>query len=539
MIILVLLLVPVDGWCVTTTSRRIVTLWPETSTLTLPTTTRQHFHLLAGKSFTNEESKAKASTHKGESLREKSWEAMYQRLVKFRNDHGHTNVPMSFNDRDDQPHLGKWVSTQRYRKKRNDPPYSKIRAEKLDSIGFKWILNERDGLGETWESTYQRLLKYQKEYGHTIVPVSFNDGDEKPHLGRWVATQRSLKKRQDPPYSKIRADKLDSIGFVWTLTAEDRSQLFTKIRETKFEETWESMYQRLVKYQNEHGHTNVPVSFNDRDDQPHLGKWVATQRSRKKRNDPPYSKIRAEKLDSIGFKWILRKQDGLDETWESTYQRLLKYQKEYGHTNVPVSFNDGENEKPHLGKWVATQRYRKKRNDPPYSKIRAEKLDSIGFKWILNERDGLGETWESTYQRLLKYQTEYGHTNVPVSFNYGDEKPHLGRWVARQRSRKKRKDQPYSKIRAEKLDSIGFKWIIMEQDSFEKTWESTYQRLLKYQKEYGHTNVPISFNDRDEKPHLGKWVAMQRYRKNRNDPPYSKIRAEKLDSIGFNWILNE
>ena len=41
------------------------------------------------------------------------------------------------------------------------------------------------------------------------------------------------------------------------------------------------------------------------------------------------------------------------EQWYATFERLKAYKEEYGHANVPDSYNDGG--KPHLGKWVSNK----------------------------------------------------------------------------------------------------------------------------------------------------------------------------------------
>ena len=68
------------------------------------------------------------------SLRPKTvvtWEVMYGRLVKFRQKHGHTRVPVKWAG---DPKLGKWASRMRSGKEKLAPE----RASLLEAIGFQW-----------------------------------------------------------------------------------------------------------------------------------------------------------------------------------------------------------------------------------------------------------------------------------------------------------------------------------------------------------------------------------------------------------------
>ena len=120
------------------------------------------------------------------------------------------------------------------------------------------------------------------------------------------------------------------------------------------EQNWDAALDRLRQYKDRCGDANVPYSFND-GNTPHLGHWVATQR--KQASKGTLSQHRTEKLEAIGFIF-----NGIAiQRWKSAYQRLAKYREEFGNINVRKSYNDGK--RPHLGKWLQTQRreYRKGR----------------------------------------------------------------------------------------------------------------------------------------------------------------------------------
>ena len=93
------------------------------------------------------------------------------------------------------------------------------------------------------------------------------------------------------------------------------------------------------------------------------------------------------------------------------------------------------------------------------------------------------KNWHDNFERLKHH---YMH-------NDGSKKmdPVLNRWVSRQRRNKK--DGIMLDERAAKLESIGFKWVIMEQkpkDYSKKDlhWIHQYNALVQFQKQTGHTN---------------------------------------------------
>jgi Helicase associated domain len=69
-----------------------------------------------------------------------------------------------------------------------------------------------DKLEDRWNYCYLKVLAFKKKYGHCRVPTKF---PEDTTLGNWVNKQRNLAASNKlPPH---RRQKLDSIGFVWTI----------------------------------------------------------------------------------------------------------------------------------------------------------------------------------------------------------------------------------------------------------------------------------------------------------------------------------
>ena len=126
---------------------------------------------------------------------------------------------------------------------------------------------------------------------------------------------------------EYRVNLLNSVGFVW--------KMYEKI-------PWDEMFQRLVRYKEEHHTTLVPQMYKK---DPRLGNWVHLQRTYYKNKELSVERI--NRLDSIGFVW-----DPIDKQWMEMYDRLVAYKNQHRSTRVSQSYMDD----PQLGKWVSCQR---------------------------------------------------------------------------------------------------------------------------------------------------------------------------------------
>lgn len=122
----------------------------------------------------------------------------------------------------------------------------------------------------------------------------------------------------------------------------------------------------------------------------------------------------------------------------------------------------------------------------------------------------------------------------------------LGRWTAKVRSWKKKKDPKLTKSRLHRLNAVGFVWdakkdpafwSIQQQTTQEETkWETNFNMLLDFKKEHGHVLVPKEY---DENRALARWVSLQRKEKKLRDQGeishLTDERVERLHSLGFAW----
>lgn len=141
-----------------------------------------------------------------EDIREK-WDKQFtyhlKKLEKFKEKYGHCRVSSAFADKT----LARWVAKQRKLKK-----FGKLQPERektLKKIGFAFYDDVAELKEKKWIDKYNRLLKFKKKYGHTVVPESYKDKE----LVYWVQHQRQAnsKKTLYPGRKKL----LEKIGFVW------------------------------------------------------------------------------------------------------------------------------------------------------------------------------------------------------------------------------------------------------------------------------------------------------------------------------------
>ena len=143
------------------------------------------------------------------------WDAQFQKLKKYKEMHGHCNVPTK------SGRLGRWVNRQRYYcrllKEGKSSRMSDDRIQKLELIGLQWSLRcsqLKNGEIGQWDAQFQGLMKYKETHGHCNVTQRHG------RLGKSVNKQRHnyrlLKEGTSAPTSNDRIQKLESIGFQWS-----------------------------------------------------------------------------------------------------------------------------------------------------------------------------------------------------------------------------------------------------------------------------------------------------------------------------------
>jgi hypothetical protein len=381
------------------------------------------------------------------------WNEMFQRLVKYKEEHGDCNVPRGWKK---DPSLGSWVGTQR-------AVYAELtseRRERLDALSFDWDVKET-----AWRQQYQKLIKYTEVHGNCNVPRGW---EKNPSLGEWVASQRAKK-------AKLTGDRrtaLDSLGFQWQ---RPRS--------------WDDRYQRLVSYKKEYGNCRVPLEWEtDRE----LGIWVGRQRQRRDALDDTQKNL----LDEIGFDWNPR-----DTVWNEMYGRLVRYREAHGHCNVPRDWEDDVS----LGNWVCFQRqYRSTLADAQH-----KDLKRIGFDW-----DPFETLWNVNYQRLQEFVNEHGHCRVIRDLNdtsfydwVNTQRSLYTKGFLSPERITRLNELSFIWSTPREYDLITIK--------LEAQWKATYYgKLMAFKAAHGHCSVPTQWKDDRS---LAIWVSLQRALNNRGD----------------------
>jgi hypothetical protein len=364
--------------------------------------------------------------------------------------------------------------------------------------GMRASARNTEKFDRQWETLFDALVKYKEENGHCILRRPWED----KILGRWVNRQRScLAAGLMKPERK---DKLDELGFVWKVGVCDGSSSLQ-------ERTWDELYERLLEFQEEHGHCRVPRSFDKWD----LGTWVSSQR----RANLTIDHRRAERLNAIGFEWTLRTEDIL---WDSSFSRLKAYKTIHGDCHVT------NKKDPQLFLWAGQQRRRNKDSGLPSE--RKQLFSELGFFFADVRLQQFDEQWNDVFDKLKLYKQEHGHCRAVQISGY-EKIPGLAEWVYRQRISNK-KGIMCSDRRA-KLDGLGFQWHGRTAEAGRK-WHALYERLKTYKQYAGDCMVPRVYKDDHE---LASWVREQRNAFARGG--MGSERYGKLDAICFVWTVNK
>ena len=241
------------------------------------------------------------------SRRSNTWNESFQRLSKWKEDHGNCNIP----DDSDDPELvalNKWIADQRMHYKRQlcedeekdvddgvtkttlaesecnnsgsvkqkaKRKVSRLSAEKiaqLKSIGFEF-----DSRDAKWMQRLDELHKYKDDHGDCLVPSNFPDN---PTLSNWVASQRAqyklYKKGGKTNLNERRLKLLMDAGFSFSGVSDNRQKekkQASRDRNAFDAKSWKEKYKDLLFY----------IACNDgmdsiQDREPYLAEWNVKER---------------------------------------------------------------------------------------------------------------------------------------------------------------------------------------------------------------------------------------------------------------------
>eukprot|EP01041_Mallomonas_annulata_P002937 gene2937-5770_t len=263
----------------------------------------------------------------------------------------------------------------------------------LEKRRQQWYRPNMDSKEAMWNTYYDIIVLYGEIYGHCNLSQSTRcvlTNGEVIMLGGWVSRQRKMYGKMKLPYA--RTEKLqilvDQGMFSWSL--KDR---LTESIKALNSDRWLANYELLLKYAEENGNCNVPISYSATSPDGtvvRLGNWLKDQRSERRKNN--LREDRLQKLQELFLQGKFSWDAGLlattmkDEQWNHNYADLLKYGEDYGHYNVPHTFmfirEDGS--KLALGNWLGKQRYLKASNTLRFDRL--ERLQALADEGKLSWR---------------------------------------------------------------------------------------------------------------------------------------------------------
>ena len=278
------------------------------------------------------------------------WEQNFKLAKEYYLTYGNLDIPTNYKSTDGK-HLGNWVLRQRQLYKSNSLTDEQVK--KLDSIGMDWM----DRVDRVWENGFMEAKNYSEEYGNLSVPKNYRSNTDFP-LGIWIQRQRSLYKNNK--ISENRIKRLTDIGMNWN------------------PDNWESRFNLVKQYYEEHG--NINISQKEVIQGVWLGKWIVSQKKAMEEGKLTHEQI--EMLKTLPMEEVGRK----DNRWWSMYEEAKKYYLTYGNLNIPMNYLTSNGKK--LSDWIIRQRRNYKLGK--MSSEHKEKLDEISFIWDLDN------TWKNS-----------------------------------------------------------------------------------------------------------------------------------------------
>mmetsp|Transcript_26549 Transcript_26549/g.48166 ORF Transcript_26549/g.48166 Transcript_26549/m.48166 type:complete len:885 (-) Transcript_26549:148-2802(-) len=504
------------------------------------------------------------------------WELLFRQWVQFHQDHSqevpsselarwiieqrrrywyrfkqaqHSNVTMNKYPRRTESNPNQKGNNETKKKKSIELPLEEEKVKRLEQVGFSWN-PARDAL---FEGQLTTLRRYFGQHGNSLQDFRRKDN---PKLYKWMEKQRAyfrdymnghiskLPKRLD---MNDRIRRLEAVGFTWNYKAplpkrqsnkesssskvtrhDDSPSFITEKASVTCEATVNKMNYSTVVHAEpvaENKATEPATVDVDHKVAKETDGTVAHASSQS------HMKLMEEESSLKGSKWMK------PEAWMRRFQELVEFKSIHGHCRVPGRM------KP-LGGWVKIQRedYKKRQDQKvsPMSNSRIKRLEEIGFEWRVLDPSHLNQ-WDDRFQQLVEYQKSHnGSVDVPQTYKAN---PTLGKWCSKQREfyrllKLGKKSQIMTQERIDKLNSIGFHWVIGRGKKC-RNWDASFQEILKYKETYGHCNVPSQYT---EDRALATWAKMQRetFADYGEDSSSRKTsvkdkRYQKLQDIGFHF----
>mmetsp|Transcript_12753 Transcript_12753/g.44672 ORF Transcript_12753/g.44672 Transcript_12753/m.44672 type:complete len:481 (-) Transcript_12753:1879-3321(-) len=296
--------------------------------------------------------------------------------------------------------------------------------------------------------------------------------------------------------------------------------------------SWKLRFSELMEWKQMHGTCEVPVIVNSGIER-RLSRWIRIQRNLNTKGT--LHPARRRMLDSIGFKWRLRRHGAgrrpRNETDPGATLRRFKSESAFLERLQPAMMHGGSFSKS-FNETIESVR-------SPFSIRSSLGQSSSNSEMKPDSAQSERATWLQRYAELKEWRDTFGHCNVPYKSRVVGE---LGRWVTTQRTFHRL--GILSDTRRRLLDALGFTW-----DLHTTSWEEYFNLFLLFRIVHGHSNVPYRFRNGSDFslpkeihrvprvskgiliPNLGAWVNNQRalYRNGK----LSAERIKRLENMGF------
>ncbi|ACI64187.1 predicted protein, partial [Thalassiosira pseudonana CCMP1335] len=273
---------------------------------------------------------------------------------------------------------------------------------------------------------------------------------------------------------------------------------------------FETMFEKLQRFKEEHNHVNVPVKYKE---DPQLGHWPSKPDNG---GSVRYlDKEKMDRLDSIGFSWSMMRGSTAGrappKSFDENLQDLHLFYQQYGKW---PSRSDP------LGNFVKDLRKSYSKKNEKFMKERAPKLDRIGFQWVVPDLP-----WETRMKQIQDFSSKFGHLNIDHNVK---SQGNLGGFAVQMTSlynswKAGADTSPDMIAKFQEIAGLGFAFNI-----YPKNWDQQYNELVKYKQRNGSARVPLKYK---ADMRLGTWV--KRMRSQYKAQKLASERIEKLESVGF------
>jgi HKD family nuclease len=230
------------------------------------------------------------------------------------------------------------------------------------------------------------------------------------------------------------------------------------------------------------------------------------------------------------YKSILKITEDYLEKWDFMFKKMRQFHLENKHCTVPRDYKDRT-----LYGWYRKQKILFEADIIP--KEHLEKLKTIDF-YFGDAHDLYWERkWLDSYNQLLEVYKKTGVSNIKRHKDNTHPLFYISNWVALERGKYKNKKLKDWQI--EKLENIGFQWVMTGIRNLNKVddWLEKLALLEDYKSEFGDCNVSQTLKNTKYQG-LGKWLNDQRtsYKKKRKF--LTKDRIELLEDMGVVWDMD-